>query len=61
MTDIRPLKRKAAAIGGVLDDVLAVEPDNISAEEYRAKCGTWLAILGVMMEVKNHGGKKTRK
>lgn len=46
--DIRPLKKfvdTKCRSGSLLKRVLAVEPDNLPAQEFLGKMRTWLAIL----------------
>lgn len=46
--DIRPLKEFASSkcrSDSLLKKVLAVEPDNLPAQEFLGKMRTWLAIL----------------
>jgi hypothetical protein len=46
--DIRPLKKFVSAkcrSDSLLKRVLAVEPDNLPAQEFLGKMRTWLAIL----------------
>ena len=47
---IKPLKRKAKAIGGVIAVVLKKEPDSVNFSDYIAKAETWLLILKEMNE-----------
>ncbi|MEM3907204.1 MAG: hypothetical protein QXZ17_10150 [Nitrososphaerota archaeon] len=55
MINIRPLKQKASALGGMLKNILDSEPDIMKREEFLAKCTVWLRILDEQLKVKLDG------
>ena len=53
LVDVRPLKKSASSLGGLMQRVMQREPDNMTFEDFRAKCSTWLGILEMMKEMKS--------
>jgi hypothetical protein len=55
--EIRPLKQRAKSIGGLIQIVLEQEPNEMTDQDYVAKCRTWLALIRLEADFRRTGKK----